>query len=63
MSAYGRQSAEAAALNRVADALFTQAKTQRLQLKVAQEMCDMQKANLATTRALESALIGKKAGE
>ena len=46
------------ALNRIADASFTQAKVSRQQLKVAERMCEMQEANLATTRALESALIG-----
>jgi hypothetical protein len=48
----------AVALNRVADALFTQAKTQRLQLKVAERMCALQEQNLATTKALEEALTG-----
>jgi hypothetical protein len=49
---------QTAALNRIADALFTQAKVSRLSLRVAQDMCAMQKANLATTKALEAALTG-----
>ena len=59
-------STESDALNRIADALFTQAKVQRLQVRVAERQCkvaesmaEMQKANLATTKALESALTGK----
>jgi len=44
------------ALNRIADASFTQAKVSRQQLKVAERMCDMQESNLATTKALEATL-------
>ena len=52
-----------AALNRIADAQFTQAKVTRLQVRVAERqcavaetMCDLQQVNLATTKALEATL-------
>jgi len=51
------------AINRVADALFQQAKAMRVQAKaaersadVAEQMLAMQMQNLATTRALEETL-------
>ena len=49
------------ALNRIADASFTQAKVSRQQLKVAERMCEMQETNLATTKALEQALASRMA--
>ena len=58
------------ALNRVADALFQQAKALRETAKVAQrqvaiaeEMKEMQKANLAVTKHLESELAMRARGE
>ena len=59
----------AAALNRVADALFQQAKAYRAhvkvaeaQLAVAEDMREMQKANLAVTKHLESELALRARG-
>ena len=53
----------AAAINRVADALFTQAKAFKQSAKAQEESCEiqrellcMQKANLAVTLQLEEAL-------
>lgn len=58
------------ALNRVADALFQQAKAQREQVKVqkdqlavAEELKEMQKANLAVTKYLESELAARAMGD
>ena len=55
------------ALNRIADALFAQAKAQREGVKVSErqaavqeEMCDLQKANLAVTMQLEQQLIAQQ---
>ena len=50
---------ESTALNRIADALFTQAKIQKRQAAVSEKMLAMQEANLAVTRQLESALTHK----
>jgi hypothetical protein len=54
---------EATALNRVADGLFAVAKAQRdiakaaeKQLEISRTMAEMQKANLAVTKALEAQL-------
>ena len=60
----------AEALNRIADALFQQAKAHRAQVKlqerqvaIAEEMRDMQKANLAVTKYLEAELALRATGE
>ena len=60
----------AAALNRVADALFQQSKALKKSAdastkacELSQELVDMQKANLAVTKQLETALIMQTAGE
>jgi len=55
------QTPESTALNRVADALFTQAKIQKRQANVSEKMLAMQEANLAVTRQLESALTHQAA--
>lgn len=59
----------AKALDRVADALFQQAKALRAQVKVAEanlevarDMREMQKANLAVTKHLESELALRARG-
>ena len=56
-------SAEVEALNRIADALFQQAKALRSNTKVferqatcSEKMLEMQKANLAVTKLLEAKL-------
>ncbi len=49
----------AVALNRIADALFTQAKSQKRQVAVSEKVLVLQEANLAVTRQLESALTHK----
>ena len=53
------------AINRVADALFTQAKAMSKQVKVAERQCELaevmlqvQMQNLATSKALEQKLVG-----
>ncbi len=58
----------ASALNRVADALFVQAKSHARQVKVAERqvalqerLMEMQAANLAVTRRLEEVLAQKTA--
>ncbi len=58
------------ALNRIADALFTQAKAYRRQadtaaehVKIAREMFDIQTANLAVTKQLEERLAAQMVGE
>ncbi len=62
--------AVADALNRVADALFTQAKSARKQadstaehVKIAREMFDIQSANLAVTKKLEERLHAQMVSE
>ena len=56
-------SPESAALNRIADALFQQAKVSVRQLRVSErqaaiqeQMLELQQANLAVTKQLEAAL-------
>ncbi len=49
----------APALNRIADALFAQAKVSKRQVAVSEKMLEMQEANLAVTRQLESAMTHK----
>ena len=58
-------SLEVTALNRIADALFTQAKAMSKQVKVAERQCELaevmlqvQMQNLATSKALEEKLVG-----
>lgn len=53
------------AINRIADALFTQAKAMSKQVKVAERQCELaevmlqvQMQNLATSKALEQKLTG-----
>ena len=50
---------ESLALNRIADALFAQVKVQKRQTAISTELLELQKANLAVTRQLESALTHK----
>ena len=52
-----------AAVNRIADALFQQAKAGRAQVKVSEQMLDAQKANLAVTKALEEQLTAKTSAD
>ena len=59
----------AAALNRVADALFTQAKAQKAGVRaqegllaIQHELLALQKQNINTTRALEQALLMQQEG-
>ncbi len=59
MSAAVEPTAASIALNRIADALFTQAKSQKRQVAVSERMLVLQEANLAVTRQLESALTHK----
>ena len=63
-------SPESAALNRIADALFQQAKVYGRQLKVSErqaaiqeQFLELQQANLAVTKQLEAALTLQAAGE
>jgi hypothetical protein len=58
------------ALNRIADALFQQAKAYRAQVKVAEKqlavaeaMKEMQEANLAVTKHLEAELALRATGQ
>lgn len=62
--------AVADALNRVADALFQQAKANRAHVKaqerqvaISEQMLEMQMANLAVTKHLESELALRARGE
>lgn len=58
------------ALNRIADALFTQAKSQRKQVEVAERhvqiaeyMLKAQEASMSVTRQLEKRLMGQVSDE
>ncbi len=59
MTTYSALSPESVALNRIADALYSQAKVQRKQVAISERMLEMQAANLAVTRQLESAMTHK----
>lgn len=50
-------------MNRIADALFTQAKVSKRQAAVSEEMLEMQRANLAVTKQLEAALSKRAENE
>lgn len=47
------------ALNRIADAIFAQVKVQKRAVAVSEDMLEMQKVNLAVTKALEESLTRK----